>query len=45
MRPPRPPKAGKMPPLNPGSLKGGMKGGAKSKLISAKPPKMAPKGY
>jgi len=45
MRPPRPsskPRSQK-PPLNPGSLKAGMKGGAKSKLMTQKPPtRMAP---
>jgi len=46
MRPPKPqrPSTSK-PPLNPASMKSGFKGGAKSKLISSKPPKLAPKGY
>jgi hypothetical protein len=48
MRPPKPPRPriGKAP-VNLGSMKSGLKGGAKSKLVSSKPPpKMAPgKGY
>jgi len=40
MRPPKPqrPRTQK-PPLNPGSMKSGLKGGLKSKLMTGKQPK------
>jgi hypothetical protein len=40
MRAPKPPKPRiQKPPLNPGSMKSGMKGGSKSKLMTGKQPK------
>jgi hypothetical protein len=44
MRFTKPPKRSAKPPLNPGSMKAGAKGGTKSKLMQPKAPPRGPYG-